>query len=136
MIGKSLERVYEKACNLLAQHEDGVLQFAKQKANEYGKFDTVMVAIEDLKGGNYHFEADEAVPMTWGQERDLAMWMLDKPPEVLKGFGWDDPLNIYEIKSLLGLPGMHLPHLDQRDKCMDVIGRLLEGQPQAGTPKP
>jgi hypothetical protein len=136
MVGKSLESVYEKACNLLAEHEDGVLAFSKQRANEYGKFDTVMVAIEDLKGGHYHFEADEAIPMTWGQQRDLLMWMLDKPADILKAWGLDDPLNIYEFKELLGMPGMHVPHLDQRDKCMDVIGKLLEGAPQPGPVNP
>jgi hypothetical protein len=132
MIGKSLERVYEKGCKLLADNEDGVMAFSKQKQNEYGKFDSITVAIEDLKGGNFHFEADEAIPMTWGQQRDLLMWMLDKPAEILKAWGLDDPLNIHEFKELLGMPGMRVPHLDDRDKGMDIIGKLLQSQPQPG----
>jgi hypothetical protein len=136
MIGKSLERVYEKACKLLAANEDGVLSFSKQKKNQYGKFDSVAVVIADLKGGNYHFEADEAIPMTWGQQRDLLMWMLDKPAEVLKAWGLDDPLNVHEFKELLGMPGMRVPHLDDRDKAMSAISLLIEGQAQAGTPNP
>lgn len=136
MIGKSLERLYEKACALLAENEEGVLAFSKSKANEYGKFDTVSVVIEDLKGGEYHFEADEAIPMTWGQQRDLLMWMLDKPAEILKAWGLDDPLNIYEFKTLLGMPGMRVPHLDDRDKGMDIISQLLQAQAQPGAPDP
>ena len=136
MIGKSLERVYEKGCKLLAENEDGVLAFSKQKQNEYGKFDSITVAIEDLKGGNFHFEADEAIPMTWGQQRDLLMWMLDKPAEILKAWGLDDPLNIHEFKELLGMPGMKVPHLDARDKGMDIIGKLLQEPAQAGPPDP
>ena len=132
MIGKSLERVYEKACKILSDNEDGVLSFSKQKSNEYGKFDTVSIAIEDLKGGNFHFEADEAIPMTWGQQRDLLMWMLDKPQEILKAWGLDDPLNIHEFKELLGMPGMRVPHLDDRDKGMDIIGKLINDKPQPG----
>jgi hypothetical protein len=132
MIGKSLERLYEKGCKLLSENQDGVLAFSKQKANEYGKFDSVSVVMEDLKGGNFHFEADEAIPMTWGQQRDLLMWMLDKPAEILKAWGLDDPLNIFEFKTLLGMPGMRVPHLDDRDKGMDVIGRLLQDKPQPG----
>jgi hypothetical protein len=135
-IGKSLERVYEKGCKLLSENQDGVLQFSKQKANEYGKFDSVTVAIEDLKGGNFHFEADEAIPMTWGQQRDLLMWMLDKPAEILKAWGLDDPLNIHEFKELLGMPGMKVPHLDARDKGMDIIGKLLKDKPQPGPVDP
>ena len=136
MIGKSLERVYEKSCNLLAQNEEGVLAFSRQKPNEYGKFDTVAVVIEDLQGGQYHFEADEAIPMTWGQQRDLLMWMLDKPAEILKAWGLDDPLNIHEFKELLGMPGMRVPHLDDRDKAMDIISQLLDAKPQPGQPNP
>jgi len=132
MIGKSLERVYEKGCKLLADNEDGVMAFSKQKENEYGKFDSITVTIEDLKGGNFHFEADEAIPMTWGQQRDLLMWMLDKPAEILKAWGLDDPLNIHEFKELLGMPGMRVPHLDDRDKGMDIIGKLLQEKPQPG----
>ena len=136
MIGKSLERVYEKACALLADNEDGVLAFSRQKPNQYGKFDSIAVVIEDLKGGEYHFEADEAIPMTWGQQRDLLMWMLDKPAEILKAWGLDDPLNIYEFKTLLGMPGMRVPHLDARDKGMDVISGLIQGKAIDGAPNP
>ena len=132
-IGKSLERVYEKGCKLLSENQDGVLAFSKQKANEYGKFDSVTVAIEDLKGGNFHFEADEAIPMTWGQQRDLLVaGLLDKPAEILKAWGLDDPLNIHEFKELLGMPGMKVPHLDARDKGMDIIGKLIQDKPQPG----
>lgn len=134
MIGKSLEKVYEKACRLLSENEDGVLSFAKK--NQFGKFDQVSIVIEELRSGSFHFEADEAIPMTWGQQRDLLMWMLDKPAEILKAWGLDDPLNIYEFKSLLGMPGMRVPHLDDRDKGMAIIGQLLQSQPQPGPPGP
>lgn len=136
MIGKSLERVYEKACALLAEHEEGVLAFSKQKANEFGKFDSVAVVIEDLKGGNYHFEADEAIPMTWGQQRDLLMWMLDKPPQILEAFGYSDPMNVWEMVSLLGMPTMRVPHLDARDKGMEIISQLLNDKPVPGPADP
>lgn len=136
MVGKSLEKLYEKACKLLSENEDGVLAFSKNKADEYGKFDTVAVVIEDLKGGSYHFEADEAIPMTWGQQRDLLMWMLDKPAEILKAWGLGDPLNIFEFKELLGMPGMRVPLLDDRDKGMDIISRLLQASPIPGPVNP
>ncbi len=134
MIGKSLERVYEKSCKLLAENEDGVLAFSKAKQNEYGKFDHVAVVIEDLKSGSYHFQADEAIPMTWGQQRDLLMWMLDKPAEILKAWGLDDPMNIFEFKNLLGMPGERVPHLAERDKGMALIGQLLQDGTVAITP--
>lgn len=134
MIGKSLEQVYLKACKILSENEDGILAFSKK--NQFGKFDTVSVVMEDLRGGSFHFEADEAIPMTWGQQRDLLMWMLDKPEDILRAWGLDDPLNIYEFKALLGMPGMRVPHLDDRDKGMSVIGKLLQEVPTPGPPDP
>jgi hypothetical protein len=136
MMAKSLEGVYEKGCKLLSETEDGVIAFSRRKENEFGKFEALKVALEDLRGGKYHFEADEAIPMTWGQQRDLLMWMLDKPAEVLKAWGLDDPLNVPEFKSLLGMPGMHVPNLAQRDKGMDIINKLVEAVPTPGEVDP
>lgn len=134
MIGKSLEKVYEKCCRLISQYEDGVLEFSKK--NQFGQFDQMEVVVADLKDGKYHFEADEAIPMTWGQQRDLLMWMLDKPAELLQKWGMDDPLNIFEFKQLLGMPGERVPMMDDRDKCMDVIAELLTASPLPGQPGP
>lgn len=134
MIGKSLEQLYKKAVHLLSENEDGILSFSKK--NQFGKFDTVAIEMAALRGGSFHFTADEAIPMTWGQQRDLLMWMLDKPEEILKAWGLDDPLNIDEFKTLLGMPGMRVPHLDSREKGMDVIQKLLESAPSPGAPGP
>lgn len=133
-IGKSAEKVNMKGCRLLAEYEDGVLAFTKQ--NQFGGFDSMAVVVEDLRNGKYHFEADEAIPMTWGQMRDLLMWMLDKPAELLEMWGFTDPLNIFEFKQLLGMPGQHTPKLDDRNKMMDVIAQLLNEKPAPPPPDP
>lgn len=134
MIGKSLEALYMKACKLLADNEDGVLEFAQK--NQFGRYSKMAVIVDDLKNGKYHFEADEAIPMTWGQERDLLMWMLDKPADLLTAWGMNDPLNVPEQKRLLGMPGERTPHEDDREKGMDVIGQLLKDKPIPGQPGP
>lgn len=141
MIGKSLEQVYMKACKLLANYEDGVLQFSKK--NQFQQYQTLAVTIGDLRSDNYHFEADEAIPMTWGQQRDLLMWMLDKPEELVNKWGFNAPRNIFEFKQLLGMPGEHVPLLDNLNKGMSVITKLLNesavpGQvdPTSGQPGP
>jgi hypothetical protein len=134
MIGKALEKVYEKSCRLLAENEEGVLSFSRK--DQFGSYQQVAVLTEDLKNGNFHFEADEAVPMTWGQQRDLLMWMLDKPAALLEKWGFDDPLNVPEFKRLLGMPGQRTPLMDDRNKAMDVIGRLAQDKPLQGQPGP
>ena len=133
-IGKPLERVLrERLQPSQRETKTACWRFRSRRRTSTGNSDSVTVAIEDLKGGNFHFrEADEAIPMTWGQQRDLLMWMLDKPAEILKAWGLDDPLNIHELKELLGMPGMKVPHLDARDKGMDIIGKLIQDKPQPG----
>lgn len=141
MMGKSLEKVYLKACKLLAEFEDGVLAFSKK--DQFQQYQSLAVVIDDLRSENYHFEADEAIPMTWGQMRDLMMWMLDKPAPLLEKWGFTDPLNIFEFKQLLGMPGERIPLLDNLKKGMQVIAQLGKDKavpgpvdPQSGQPGP
>jgi hypothetical protein len=134
MMGRSLEKLYEKACKLLAENEDGVLAFSQK--NQFGRYSTISVIVDDLRNGKYHFEADEAIPMTWGQQRDLLMWMLDKPTPLLDLWGLSDPQSVPEFKRLMGMPGIRTPYEDDREKGMDVIGQLLDAAPLPGQPGP
>ena len=133
MIGRAQEKVTMQACEKLAEFEDGTIEFSKK--NQFGKYDKQQVVAKDLSSTNlYHFEADEAIPLTWGQQRDLLMWFMDKPSEIAEQWGLNDPLNIQKNANILGLPGERIPHLDARDKGMAVIGQLLQGQPIPGEP--
>ncbi len=134
MIGRFMEKLNKQACEKLAEYEEGVIEFSKK--NQFGKYDKQTVVAKDLKSDLFHFEADEAIPMTWGQQRDLLMWMLDKPAELYQKWGFDDPLNIFTFKQLLGMPGERTPQLDDRDKGMEVIAQLLEQQPIPGEVDP
>jgi len=134
MMGKSLEAVYLKACRLLGEYAEGVINFTQK--NQFGRYDDMVVVMDDLKHGKYHFDFDEAIPLTYGQQRDLLMWMLDKPKELLDLWGFNDVLNIFTFKQLLGMPGERTPHLDDRDKGMDVIDKLLSEKPVPGQPNP
>jgi hypothetical protein len=131
---RSLESLFMKACKLLAEFSDGVLEFSQK--SQFGGFNKLSVVVADLKSDKFHFEADEAIPMTWGQQRDLLMWMLDKPAPLLQMWGLDDPLNIFEFKQLLGMPGERTPKLDDRNAAMDTIGQLLQGKPVPAPPGP
>lgn len=134
MVGKFYEQIYKKSCRLLAEHQDGVLKFSKK--NQFGKYDQMSVDIDILKNGNYHFEADEAIPLTYGQQRDLLMWFLDRSPEQQQFWGMNDPLNVPTFKRLLGMPGERIPNEDSRDKGMEIIEQLIAGAPTNGAPDP
>jgi hypothetical protein len=132
MIGRSLEFVNRQSCEKLAEYEDGTIEFSKK--NQFGKFDKQTVVAQELKSQKFHFEADEAVPTTWGQQRDILMWFMDKPAELADRYGVNDILNIPKNKSLIGIPGEHVPMMDDRDKGMAIIQQLLEQAPLPGDP--
>jgi len=125
-IRKSLEKLMLKACKLLSQYSEGVIEFSKK--NQFGRFDTLSFTTEDLRSDSYHFEADEAIPVNWGQQRDQLMWLLGQigeNPQLATMMGLTDPFNVFEFKQLIGIPGMHTPQFDAREKCMDVIATLI-----------
>jgi hypothetical protein len=130
MIGKAFEKIYMKGCKLLAQYSDGVL--AVSKKSQFGDFKKMAAVVADLKSDLFHFEADEAIPMTWGQQRDLMMWMLDKPAPLLEMWGFTDPMNIPEFKRLLGMPGERVPKFDELCSIMATIKMLLNSKPIPG----
>ena len=134
MIGRSLEQVYLKAVKLLADSEDGIISFSKK--NEFQQYKTLAIVMDDLKNGQYHFEADEAIPMQWGQQRDLLMWLLDKPANLLTKLGFDDPFNVVELKSLLGMPGERIPLYDNLKKAMGILDQLMSEKPVPGQVDP
>ena len=125
-IRKCLEQVLMKSCKLMGEYTEGITKWRKK--NQFGRYDSIVFAAEDLKSDSYHFEADEAIPINWGQQRDQLMWLLGQAhdnPEMLKTLGVNDPMNVFEIKQLLGIPGLHTNNFDAREKGMDVIAQLI-----------
>lgn len=97
-----------------------------------GNFEAVDTDFSDLLGGGYFFSTEEAIPMTWGQKRDLIMFILQGGPEAWKLFGLEHPLNIAKVHDVLGMPDWKVTNLDARDKVLAMIKLLLEGQPTPG----
>jgi hypothetical protein len=97
-----------------------------------GNFEAVDADFSDLLGGGYFFTTEEAIPMTWGQKRDLVMFLLQGGPEAWTLFGLQHPLNIAKVHDTLGMPDWKITDLDARDKVLSNIKALLEGQPQPG----
>jgi len=88
-----------------------------------------MAELAELTAGSWHFEADEAIPTTWGQQRDFLMFMLGQPEPVQQAWGVTRPENIALNKSLMGMEGMYTPGLDDADKVRDTIQKLLQAAP-------
>lgn len=117
-IRKGWERAKLNGVRQLAKYGPGIVREGQ-----------LMVELSELTNGGWHFEADEAIPASWGQMRDLVMFMMDKPPAVLEAWGFNRPENITRNKALLGMSGYYTPGEDDSEKTADTIQQLLQGKP-------
>ena len=114
---------------------NGVRQLARHAAPDginLGQYEQTVGDFEDLLGGGWFFTTEEAMPQTWGQKRDLVMFILQAGPEAAAIFGLQNPQNLAIVQEVLGLVGWKIPNLDARDKVLATIKQLLAGQPQPG----
>jgi hypothetical protein len=109
----------------LARYGAGMMRSVKEGAQGY---ESLMLNVAELREDGWHFESEEAIPMSWGQMRDLLMFMMEKPPQVLQAWGYGHPMNVAREQSLLGMTGWYTPGLDERDKVLEAIGRLVKGK--------
>lgn len=115
---KAWERAKRNGVMQLLKYGPSVIQEGKNIAN-----------LAEVAEGKWHFEADEAYPANWGQQRDFWMFMSQQPKEVQDAWGMSRPENIAKRQSLMGMDGLYIPGLDDREKTLDTIQKLLQGQP-------
>lgn len=123
----SWAEAYAKGVKQLAKHAgDRVWMLAEgsQEPTQYEISD-----LSELGNGGWHFDAEEAMPMTWGQRRDVIWDLIGKGPEVWGMLGLNHPANLPVVQEAMGLPDYHTPGLAMRDKVMDTIQKLLKEPP-------
>jgi hypothetical protein len=84
--------------------------------------------LAELMDGGFHFEAEEAMPQTWGAKRDL-MFNLIQNPQAIAMFEMDQPQNATELRDSLGIPTWRMKRMEVYEACMEVIFELLQGAP-------
>jgi hypothetical protein len=101
-----------------------------------GGFFNVFIRKAELEGklGKIELEANENLPLTWSQVKDVVMKLLEaQNPEVLAILG--APENIPIIREAIGLTDFYVPGEDDRSKIYDDIKALLSSEPlQTGDP--
>jgi len=118
---KGFERAKRNGILQMCTYMGGVIRHGELRAD-----------LSDVAQGGWHCEADEAIPVTWGQQQDRLLFMMEKPPAVLEAWGYNAPENIQNAKRLLGMPNWYTPGLDDYDKFRAIIAQLLQGQPIQG----
>jgi len=95
-----------------------------------GNFINVLIRKAELEGklGKVELEANENLPLTWSQQKDVIMQLLQAGnPEILAMLG--SPENLPIIREAIGLNDFFVPGEDSRDKQYDEIKLLLNSEP-------
>jgi hypothetical protein len=100
-----------------------------QRDND-GNFINVFIRRAELEGkiGKVELEANENLPLTWSQRKDIVMMLLQAAsPEILAILG--SPENLPAIRDAIGLVDFFVPNEDDRNHQYDEIKLLLNSEP-------
>lgn len=95
-----------------------------------GGFINIFIRKAELEGkiGKIELEANENIPMTWGQRKDLIMQLLQSAsPQLLELM--NAPENREFIYDAIGLADMFVPGEDDREKQLNEIKILINAAP-------
>lgn len=102
-----------------------------------GNFFNVFIRRAELEGkiGKVELEANENLPMTWHQIKDVVMTLLQTgQPEIFNIIG--APENLPAIRTALGLTDFFVPDENEIEAMYDDIKLLLNSEPMMQPPDP
>jgi hypothetical protein len=95
-----------------------------------GSFVNVFIRKAEMEGkiGKVELEANENLPMTWSQQKDIIMQLLQSAnPEILAILG--SPENLPVIREAIGLTDFYVPGESDVEATYDDIKLLLNSEP-------
>lgn len=102
-----------------------------------GNFINTFIRMAELEGkiGRVELEASENIPLTWSQQKDVIMQLLQAAnPEILKIIS--APENLEKIRQAIGITGFYVPGEDDVEKQNAEIKLLLNSAPmETGNPQ-
>ena len=110
-------------------------RFVKKDTN--GNFVNVFIRKAELEGkiGSVELEANENLPLTWSQQKDVIMQLLESNNEmIISTLG--SPENLPYIKRAIGLTEYIIPGEADRQKQYDEIQKLIDSEPIEMPPDP
>lgn len=98
--------------------------------DKFGNFANILIAKAELEGkiGNIELEANENLPITHTQLREIIMQLLQaNNPEIQKALA--EPENLPLMREALGLTDFYIGGEDDRNKQYEEIQQLLNSEP-------
>lgn len=127
--------IYGKAIPMYIQelHDDE----RSVEVDERGNFINVFVRMAELEGkiGRIELEANENLPITWSQRKDVYMKLLEtQNPEILGALM--SPDNLKNLAEALGIDDFVIPNLADVEKQQEEIRVLINTEPIVEPPTP
>lgn len=98
--------------------------------DDSGNFINVFIRKSQLEGkiGNVELEGAEQLPISWAQQKDILMQLLQSGhPDILQAMFATE--NIPYLIQAIGLTGFKIPNEESRQKQLEEIKILLESEP-------
>lgn len=107
------------------------------RKDEFGNFVNVFIRKADLEGkiGSIELEANENLPITWSQQKDAIMGLLELNNEQINAT-LGSPENLPYLKRAIGLTEYIIPGEDDRQKQYEEIQQLINSEPIIMPPDP
>lgn len=105
--------------------------------DDFGNFVNILIRKSELEGkiGSVEVEANENLPLSWTQRRDVIKELLQSNnPEILALIA--QPENLPLLYEALGISELYIPGEDDRAKQYDEIKQLLNSEPIEQPPDP
>ncbi|HWR49918.1 MAG TPA: hypothetical protein VN428_02355 [Bryobacteraceae bacterium] len=123
--------MFTKAVKLIAKYAPK--SFAVAVPNGKG-ITGEMLDIEALRAGNWHFEVEPSVPMSWAEKRDILNGIIQENPAVASALGLDQAINVEVVRDYLlpNTPELQIPGDDTYQYAIGVIEQLLQQEAVEG----
>jgi hypothetical protein len=101
------------------------------QVSEVGEFFNVFIRKAETEGklGKIELEANENLPLTWSQQKDVIMDLLQNSqnPRIINAL--TDPRNIKNLQKAIGIIDFDIPGEEDREKQLEEIQQLAIGAP-------
>jgi hypothetical protein len=107
------------------------------KRDKFGNFANILIRKAELEGkiGSIEIEANENLPMSWSQRKDIILKLMEaNNPQVMAMIA--QPENLGLIYEALGITDFFVPGEDDRNRQYDEIKQLLNSEPIPQPPDP
>jgi hypothetical protein len=123
---KGWEGARYNAALQLARYSDGNFYYARNGLDV--SLTKPQPRLKLLLQGGWHYECDQAIPLSWTQLRDWVMSLFTQAPAFAQAMGATDPANLAKIAEGMAVPGWKIPNLETRKRILKTIQLLLQGQ--------